>query len=628
MAMMNPKRNSVTRILTPIALALTIAACSSQPSAPTSVDITAKPSDSAQTYLMRADSNQGGFANEWLIMAFKASLAEGNLEQAEKLSARLAKQNLTVIQQAEWQLTRAELNLAMGKPQDVYSQLNFAPEWPLSPQQWAQYHQLRASSLSETEQYFEASRELTYMAAFVPQSEQAVIADQVWQNLEQYSAEQITEFSTQPSEEVLDGWLQLAIYTKTMGSSLTQLQSTLQNWLAENSNHPAALYTPIAIQDILALEITRPRSTALLLPVTGKFAKQAQLVRDGFMLAMMDDQERDPQAIFTVIDTNDTTAEQVKQKLVENSVDFIVGPLTKNNVEALQQAQSTSESPIPALALNIPNTLEATQNLCYLTLSPEQEVAQAAKHLHEQGYQYPLVLAPASALGRRVVKAFEDEWQTLSNNKVAVNQFANRSQLQLAINSVFGLQESQQRIAQMEGMMEIKLESQPRSRRDIDSVYIVANNAELTLIKPFVEVAINPDARQPKLFADSRSHSSKRQYEDLTGVAYSDIPMLINEDQALEAQLDKFWPKSSNGEKRLQALGMDAYMLTNELPQMKVVTGYTVEGQTGQLSIDENCVVQRKISWAEHGTAITSNSESNDQSNADESSQEPSAVAE
>ncbi|GAL24032.1 LppC putative lipoprotein [Vibrio variabilis] len=33
MAMMNPKRNSVTRLLTPIALALTIAACSSQPSA-------------------------------------------------------------------------------------------------------------------------------------------------------------------------------------------------------------------------------------------------------------------------------------------------------------------------------------------------------------------------------------------------------------------------------------------------------------------------------------------------------------------------------------------------------------------------------------------------------------------
>ncbi|GAL21438.1 LppC putative lipoprotein [Vibrio maritimus] len=35
--------------------------------------------------------------------------------------------------------------------------------------------------------------------------------------------------------------------------------------------------------------------------------------------------------------------------------------------------------------------------------------------------------------------------------------------------------------------------------------------------------------------------------------------------------MNKFWPKSSNAEKRLQALGMDAYTLTKELPQLKAV---------------------------------------------------------
>ncbi|MGR5457398.1 penicillin-binding protein activator, partial [Vibrio alfacsensis] len=76
-----------------------IAACSTQPSAPTSVDITLAPTASSETYLMRADADQGGFANEWLILAFKASIQEGNYEQAKRLSNRLAKQNLTVIQQ-------------------------------------------------------------------------------------------------------------------------------------------------------------------------------------------------------------------------------------------------------------------------------------------------------------------------------------------------------------------------------------------------------------------------------------------------------------------------------------------------------------------------------------------------
>jgi outer membrane PBP1 activator LpoA protein len=103
------------------------------------------------------------------------------------------------------------------------------------------------------------------------------------------------------------------------------------------------------------------------------------------------------------------------------------------------------------------------------------------------------------------------------------------------------------------------------------------------------------------LFADSHSHTEKRQYEDLTGVVYSDIPLLVEQNAELDAQMTKFWPKSSNAEKRLQALGMDAYTLTKELPQLKAVQGYSVDGQTGALTIDPNCVVQRQIAWGVYG---------------------------
>ncbi len=50
-------------------------------------------------------------------------------------------------------------------------------------------------------------------------------------------------------------------------------------------------------------------------------------------------------------------------------------------------------------------------------------------------------------------------------------------------------------------------------------------------------------------------------------------------------------------EKRLEALGMDAYKLLGELPQMKLLPGYSVDGQTGVLSINNNCVVQRELDW-------------------------------
>jgi outer membrane PBP1 activator LpoA protein len=601
MATMNHKRLSVPRLLTPIALAISLAACSSAPQAPTRVDITLDPTQSTESYMMQADSSQGSLQNDWLIMALKSSVQAGKTDQATLLIKRLAKQPLTETQQAEWQLARAQLLFNNQQTEQAYQQLNFQPWWKLPNEQWKDYHTLRADILEVLNQYFEASRELTKLEEFDDNQDQQVIADRIWQNLSSYSQYEVLALKTAPDEDVLAGWLQLSIYLKTLNGNLPELQSTLQDWLSENPYHPAAKYTPQAITDILSLEISKPTSTALLLPLTGKYSKQAQLVRDGFIFAMMNDKEREQDATLTVLDTNTQSAEEIKQTLVDNKVDFIVGPLIKSNITKLQEAQKGHEDAIPALALNIPDQLEADTKLCYLALSPEQEVAQAAKHLFTQGYKYPLILAPKGRLGDRVQEAFKEEWSKYSSNDVATSFFSDKRQLQRNVNQIFGLQESQQRIAQMDNLIDLPLETEPRSRRDVDAVYIVAKNSELTLIKPFIEVAINPDAKQPALFSNSRSNSGDKQYEDLTGVFYSDIPLLVESKGELNKQLNELWPSHSNGQKRLQALGMDAYYLMDALPQMKAVEGHSISGETGVLTIDNNCVVQRQISWAEHG---------------------------
>lgn len=603
MAKNNHKRLSVTRLLTPVALAVTLAACSSAPQAPQSVDITLDPNQPIQTYLMRADSSQGSLQNDWLIMALKASLDAGDLTQADLLVKRLARQSLSDMQQAEWQLARAELLIMQGNHSEALQVLNFRSSWSLAEDQWLNYHTLRSSLFTKQGDFYNAARELSLSSQYQPQSEQEFIAQGIWNNLNQYSASQIEALKQQERDTGIKAWLELSGITKSLASNLPLLKSSLEQWLAQNPNHLAARYTPQEISDILALEIIKPVNTALLLPLSGKFAKQAQLIRDGFILEMMNDSERDPNATLTVIDTNTVSIEELEATLVEKQIDSIVGPLLKSNIEKLQQAQASFTHSLPTLALNIPDEVQVGNNTCYLALSPEQEVAQAAKHLAEQGYQFPLILAPQGRLGSRVVEAFEKEWQQHSENIVAVNLFSDKRQLQREINKIFGLQSSQQHIAQMESLLAIPLESQPRSRRDIDAVYIVANGAELTLIKPFIEVAINPDTTPPKLYSNSRSNSGRQQYEDLSGVMYSDIPLLIQPDASLKAQMDQLWPKVSNAEKRLQALGMDAYRLMEQLPQMKVVSDHTVDGNTGVLSIDDNCIVQREISWAEHSAA-------------------------
>lgn len=601
MAMKNHQRCSVTRLLTPVALAIMLAACSTTPSVPTSVQITDKPQLSAQTYLMRADSSQGNLQNDWLIMALKAAVAENDRPQAELLIRRLSKQTLSDAQQAEWQLARAQLSFNQQQYQAVLSRLSFPTDWRLDPRQWQKYYQLRADSLLELDRAFDANRELVGLYEHSTSQQQSIIAQQIWQNFDEYSSSTITTLTTASDEEILDGWLQLAIYVKTLGSDLPQLKNTLEQWLKENASHPAARYTPQTISDILALDLVKPTHTALLLPLSGRFAKQAELIRDGFIMAMMNDPQRDPNATLTILDTNTESLESVDATLAEKQVDFVVGPLVKSDIEKLQTFQKKRGQAIPTLALNIPDKIEPSSTTCYLTLSPEQEVAQAAKYLFSQGYRYPLILAPQGSYGDRVVEAFNQEWRQYSTNKVAVNLFGDKRQLQRNINNVFGLQASQQNIAQMNSLLGISLESQPRSRRDIDAVYIAAGIADLTLIKPFIEVAINPDTRPPKLFSNSNSNSGGRQFEDLSGITYSDIPLLIEPNNPIATQAAELWPRTSNADRRLQALGMDAYQLMLELPQMKAVKGYTISGQTGVLGIDQNCIVQREISWAEHG---------------------------
>ncbi|MGP8307053.1 penicillin-binding protein activator [Vibrio sp. YIC-376] len=601
--MINHKRLSVPRILTPVALAITLAACSSGPRQPDGVDVTLEPTQSVQSYMIQADSSEGSLQNDWLIMATKAAIQSDQFDEANLLLTRLSRQQLSEVQQAEWQLARATIQQKQGNYSQLLQQLNFQPWWKLPNDQWKDYYAIRADAYQSLNQPFEANRELVLLGQYSSSPEQREISSRIWMNFGSYSQSELTSLKTEPNEDILDGWLQLAIYSKTYSGNLSQLRNTLERWLAENPSHPAAVYTPTEIQNILSLNIVKPNNTALLLPLTGKFAPQAQLIREGFMFAMMNDENRDQSTSLTVIDTNAYSPEQIKQRLISENIDFVVGPLQKENVEVLQTSidGSAAGPTIPALALNIPEEVQPGSNICYLALSPEQEVAQAAKYLFSQGYNFPLVLAPKGSYGQRVVEAFNEEWRKYSSNKVATSYFGDNRQLQKDINDVFGLQESKQRIAQMQSLMQIKLETQPRSRRDVDAVYIAARSTELTLIKPFIEVAINPDAKPPKMFSNSRSNSGGATYDDLNGIIYSDIPLLIDPDPTVAAEMKELWGPQSNMEIRLKALGMDAYKLIGELPQMKAVPGLSIRGQTGILSIDSNCVVQRELSWAERG---------------------------
>ncbi|MBN0574497.1 penicillin-binding protein activator, partial [Pseudomonas aeruginosa] len=98
---------------------------------------------------------------------------------------------------------------------------------------------------------------------------------------------------------------------------------------------------------------------------------------------------------------------------------LVVGPLLKENVEEVIK----SNTPLNVLAPNQPEKVESRANLCYFALSPEDEARDAARHIHQQGKQTPLLLVPRGALGDRVVSAFADEWLKLGGASVLQQRF-------------------------------------------------------------------------------------------------------------------------------------------------------------------------------------------------------------
>ncbi|MGL5798573.1 MAG: penicillin-binding protein activator, partial [Plesiomonas sp.] len=134
----------------------------------------------------------------------------------------------------------------------------------------------------------------------------------------------------------------------------------------------------------------------------------------------------------------------------------------------------------------------------------------------------------------------------------------------------------------------------------IDAIYYVATPDELALLKPFVDASIMPGYQRPALYASSRSNQAGNGPDfrlEMDGVQFSDIPMLTTPNSPAAQRVAQIWHNSDYSLSRLYAMGMDAWSLANHMNELRQVNGYQYAGQTGVLSADETCTIDRKLSW-------------------------------
>jgi outer membrane PBP1 activator LpoA protein len=317
---------------------------------------------------------------------------------------------------------------------------------------------------------------------------------------------------------------------------------------------------------------------ALLLPLTGQHAKQAEAVQAGFLSAYYQQRQRGAkQVAIDVVDTHGKSIQQAYQEAIKQGANLVVGPLLKEEVKKLEHTHRLS---VPVIALNTPDTHAKRQhdNFFKFSLSPEEEATQVAEHALAQGYQRALVITPDGTWGKGIKNSFTRQWQS-QGGEVADS---------LLINNKLNLSEAIKNLLQFKQVDNEDLEEEARRQRreDFDMIFLVAPPALARQIYPLLRFY---NAENVPVFATSLVYSGapSRSDRDLNGIYFADMPILFDQRTTQ--------PKAE--QKRLQAFGQDAFLLSQQLNQL--LYGNSLSGQTGRLFIDPSLHVRRQLTWAQ-----------------------------
>ncbi|STW27078.1 LppC putative lipoprotein [Klebsiella michiganensis] len=290
---------------------------------------------------------------------------------------------------------------------------------------------------------------------------------------------------------------------------------------------------------------------------------------------------------------------QLLTQVQQDGATIVVGPLLKDNVEDVIKSNTS----LNVLALNQPEKVESRANICYFALSPEDEARDAAHHIHDQGKQTPLLLVPRGALGDRVVTAFANEWLKLGGGTVLQQRLGSTAELRGSVNS--GISLSGTPVSTLPSAQDSALGSPSdvpvSSTGGVDAAYILATPEQIAYIKPMIALR-NGSQSGVTLYASSRSAQGTSGPDfrlEMEGLQYSEIPMLAGSNPALQQQALAA-VRNDYSLARLYAMGADAWSLANHFSQMRQVPGFELNGNTGDLTATQDCVINRKLSWLKY----------------------------
>ena len=429
--------------------------------------------------------------------------------------------------------------------------------------------------------------------------------DFIWAALNRISESAMLRALKEQQDLETRGWLELNLIARRSNMLPVKMEPWIDQWYQRYGDHSAAPRYAINLLEESKRIYINPTRIALMLPFSGRLEKVADAIQNGFLYAYYQDPEQ--VADLEIINASTDPAEFNLQyeQAIQNGADFVVGPISKDLIDNLQQRE---ELQVPTLTLNYGNDeADAGHNLYQFGLRPEDEAEQIADYALAQNRNHALVLVPDTDWGYRLQRAFSKRFESLGGQVVGSTVYpAKNNDYSAAIKNLLNLTTSNHRKSILQQVIQEQVQFDARRRQDVDMIFIAANSRQARLIKPQLKFHHAQDLPVYATSHISSSTGSPDDDRDLNEILFVDIPWMLNNQSIPDyKQISQLWPDSSQRFSRLFAMGIDAYRMIPSLRRLMINPEESLMHNTGRLSVDKNGRVRRSLLMAtyENGRA-------------------------
>ena len=556
--------------------------------------------EAARNFTQLAEQARSPRREALLLRAAAALARSGLVPESRKILQSIVTLGFPELE-LKARLAQSHLALAERQPNQVLDLLITNPAENTESYLIGEHHKLRADANTMLGNKLEIARELVFREAYL--TDQSIIKQNqlsIWEALASLTTRALIQLRTNPPPDILSGWMNLVQIAKTYQLDPPKLQTELASWRQSYPKHPI-------LDDMLKALLTRkqedvkyPNRIALILPLTGKFAKAAEALRDG-VLAAYYLHDNHPQQSLRVYDIGDEpkNVASIYQKAVDEGAEFIVGPLDK---DALKILADEAPLPVPTLALNY--LLEDNNkygNLYQFGLSPEEEARQVAERTWLDGHVNATALVPSGPWGERVFSTFKQRWEMMGGGIVEQQTYdPTKNDFSAPIRDMLNITDSQHRYRKLAVLLKSELKFNPRRRQDTDFIFLAAYPRQARAIRPQLKFY---QATDVPVYATSHVYTGSLNQErdrDMDGLVFGDMPWVLSESTArrsLRTDLERFISEPGNDLQRLYALGIDSYNIIAALNPLRKYPYERYDGETGTLTLDDAQRIRRQLTW-------------------------------